>query len=129
EARGEAAAVACMKLGAADYLLKDRLARLGMAVERALERRRSRADKRAEQDLLQQTTFIHLLQVVAVAANESDSVEQALQTAVNQICTHIGWPVGHVYLSWDDGPYALASTSIWHLADPDRFATFRTLTE
>jgi PAS domain S-box-containing protein len=129
EATGEAAALACMKLGAADYLLTDRLARLGMAVERALEQRQLRADKRAEQTLQQQTTLIHLLQVVAVAANESNSVEQALQTAVNQICTHIGWPVGHVYLSWDDGPYALASTSIWHLADPDRFATFRTLTE
>ena len=35
---GEDMAVECMKAGAADYLLKDRLARLGHAVTQALER-------------------------------------------------------------------------------------------
>ena len=38
----EEAAVDCMKRGAADYLLKDRLARLGPAVSRALEDKRLR---------------------------------------------------------------------------------------
>lgn len=42
----EEAAVACMKRGAADYLLKDRLARLGPAVQHALDARRLR-DARA----------------------------------------------------------------------------------
>jgi PAS domain S-box-containing protein len=40
----EEAAIECMKLGAADYLLKDRLGRLGPAVDHALEQRRLRAD-------------------------------------------------------------------------------------
>ena len=39
----EEAAVECMKQGAADYLLKDRLARLGPALIRALEQHRLRA--------------------------------------------------------------------------------------
>jgi PAS domain S-box-containing protein len=39
---GEEAAVACMRQGAADYLLKDRLSRLGTAVAQALEGRRLR---------------------------------------------------------------------------------------
>ncbi len=39
---GEEAAVACMRLGAADYLLKDRLSRLGSAVAQAMEGRRLR---------------------------------------------------------------------------------------
>jgi PAS domain S-box-containing protein len=38
--------VECMKHGAADYLLKDRLARLGLAVRHALEERRLRAERR-----------------------------------------------------------------------------------
>ena len=38
----EEVAVECMKQGAADYLLKDRLGRLGQAVERALEQKRLR---------------------------------------------------------------------------------------
>ena len=43
---GEEAAVECMKQGAADYLLKDRLARLGPAVMHALEQKHLRDEKR-----------------------------------------------------------------------------------
>src|SRR5690348_5854772 len=42
----EEAAVETMKQGAADYLLKDRLGRLAQAVERALQQKRLRDDKR-----------------------------------------------------------------------------------
>lgn len=41
----EETAVEAMRRGAADYLLKDRLARLGSAIERALELRRQRVEK------------------------------------------------------------------------------------
>ena len=43
---GEETAVAALKLGAADYLLKDRLARLGAAVAHTLEQHRLRDEKR-----------------------------------------------------------------------------------
>ena len=43
---GEDIAVACMKAGAADYLLKDRLTRLGMAVRCALQEKRLRDEQR-----------------------------------------------------------------------------------
>ena len=50
---GEELAVECMKNGAADYLLKDRLARLGQAVTQLLNQKRLRAEKRhAEERLL-----------------------------------------------------------------------------
>ena len=50
----EEAAVECMKQGAADYLLKDRLARLGQAVKRALEQEHLRTTlARAEEALRQ----------------------------------------------------------------------------
>ena len=42
---GDDAAIECIKQGAADYLLKDRMARLGPAVVRALEDRRLRTEK------------------------------------------------------------------------------------
>jgi len=49
---GEDIAVEAMKCGATDYLLKDRIGRLGIAVERALEQKRLRAErKRAEESL------------------------------------------------------------------------------
>jgi two-component system, cell cycle sensor histidine kinase and response regulator CckA len=49
---GEDIAVEAMKLGAADYLLKDRLARLGPAVQQALEQRRLRQERRQAQEAL-----------------------------------------------------------------------------
>ncbi len=53
---GEDVAVDCMKAGAADYLLKDRLARLGHSVSQALERTRLIEEKRqAEQKLFLET--------------------------------------------------------------------------
>jgi PAS domain S-box-containing protein len=44
---GQDAAVQCLKEGAADYLIKDRLARLGAAVERALQEQALRDNQRA----------------------------------------------------------------------------------
>src|SRR5690348_8005398 len=45
-ALGDEAAVECLKQGAADYLLKDRLARLGQAVSHALGQKQARDDRR-----------------------------------------------------------------------------------
>jgi diguanylate cyclase (GGDEF)-like protein len=53
---GEDMAVECMKAGATDYLLKDRLARLGHSVSQALERKRLIEEKhQAEQRLFLET--------------------------------------------------------------------------
>ena len=53
---GEEMAVECMRAGATDYLLKDRLGRLGHSVTQALDRKRLIEDKRqAEQRLFLET--------------------------------------------------------------------------
>jgi len=67
--------------------------------------------------------LIHLLQIVAVAANEAGSAEEALQTCLDAVCAHTGWPLAHAWLVGGDG--CLASTGIWHLAAPDAFPRFR----
>ncbi|HEY9846240.1 MAG TPA: response regulator, partial [Candidatus Caenarcaniphilales bacterium] len=46
----EEVAVDCMKQGAADYLLKDRLVRLGQAVIQALQQKKLRDEKRQAED-------------------------------------------------------------------------------
>lgn len=52
---GEERAVECMREGATDYLLKDRLTRLAPAVKRALEEKRVRSEKRSAEDSLRRS--------------------------------------------------------------------------
>ncbi|MBS0633014.1 MAG: PAS domain S-box protein [Verrucomicrobia bacterium] len=58
---GEDTAVQAMKLGAADYLLKDRLARLGTAVGHALEQSALRQNRRQNELALQESERRHRL--------------------------------------------------------------------
>ncbi|MCX7683483.1 MAG: GAF domain-containing protein, partial [Anaerolineae bacterium] len=60
---GEEAAVECMRAGAADYLLKDRLTRLGVAVENALENQRLREEKRHAEAALRESEQKYRLMV------------------------------------------------------------------
>lgn len=57
----EEVAVECMKRGAADYLLKDRLTRLGQAVAHALEQRRLAEKERRAERALRRTEERHRL--------------------------------------------------------------------
>jgi PAS domain S-box-containing protein len=52
---GEDVAVEAMKRGATDYLLKDRIARLGMAVEQALQQKQSRVERKRAEGLMRQS--------------------------------------------------------------------------
>ena len=54
---GEDVAVHCMKEGADDYLLKDRLTRLGQAVTHAIDRKRLREEARQAQEQLFHETY------------------------------------------------------------------------
>lgn len=84
--------------------------------------------KRREAALRERTDFVELSKVVAAAANEATTVDQALQICVDEVCKSTGWPVGHVYLLAGDAE-ELMPTGIWHVADPARFRSMRRLTE
>jgi PAS domain S-box-containing protein len=66
----EEAAVEAMKRGADDYLLKDRLTRLGAAVQRALHDRELRREKREAEGRLRASELLHRVTL----ANISDVV-------------------------------------------------------
>jgi len=58
---GEEMAVSVMRHGAADYVMKDRMARLGQSVAQALEKRRLHAEwKNAEARILEQASLLDL---------------------------------------------------------------------
>jgi PAS domain S-box-containing protein len=83
--------------------------------------------RRMEGALRRQQGFIALLQEVAVAANEAASIEEAFEISLARICARTGWPVGHALLRAPSGE--LVSTGLFHLAEPERFDTFRRFTE
>jgi PAS domain S-box-containing protein len=84
--------------------------------------------KQASEALQKQTTFVKLLQDIAVAANTARSEEEALQYTLDRICQHTGWEIGHVYSMAEDGSASLVSRDLWRLKYPARYEPFRTNT-
>ncbi len=78
--------------------------------------------------LEQQAAFLRLSQRLAVASNEATEAAPALQAAIDGICGHIGWPVGHAYRV-DEATGDLGPTKLWHLADPAHYEYFCRITE
>jgi PAS domain S-box-containing protein len=76
--------------------------------------------KRTRVVLEQQTALLQLLYEIAKCANEAETLDQALRTALGHICTFGGWPFGHVYAVSPDGK-DLVPTAVFHSADPQRF--------
>ena len=93
------------------------------------ERHEGASLRQGEASLSEEPAHARLLEQIAVAANSSATSDAALQTCLDLVCTHVGWPVGHVYRRAEDGSPGLIPTAIWHLDDPARFAAFREVTE
>lgn len=87
---GEDTAVEAMRNGAADYLMKDRLARLGAAVRQALEQGRLRRENlEAEQKMKEQ--LAELLRWQDVMLDREDRV-QSLKSEVNALLEQLKQP-------------------------------------
>ena len=104
----------------------------------ALERRlrRERLARREVEEIAERTTRalydkqqeLVLLEAVVLASNESLTLEDALQGAVDAVCVHTTWPVGHAYLL-DASCGDLLPTTNWNTGQPTQFAPFRRATE
>lgn len=127
---GEDTAVAALKAGAHDFIVKGKLARLVPAFERELREAENRRDRRkADAALNRKSLFVQLLQEVAVAANEALSIEQVLQFALDKVCAYLGWSVGHVYRPQPDSQDTFVSAHLWHLESAEQFQSFKTVSE
>ncbi|HZA39790.1 MAG TPA: PAS domain S-box protein [Actinomycetota bacterium] len=82
------------------------------------------AQKQGQESRAQYASTVELVKQIATRANETDSVEEALRTAVTEVCNYLGWAAGHVLLAGVGPPGYLNSTGIWHLRDPERFSEF-----
>lgn len=106
-------------------------------VEDSLLELNATLEKRVEQGI----GYVHLLKEVASFANVSAGVEEALHFVIERTCSYTGLPVGHVY--WPsvsssrlvlpknsaEPVLALFPAGLWYLDDPEKFETFRRVTE
>ena len=104
---GEEFAVAAMKAGAHDYLMKSNLARLVPAVERELREAAVRRDRqRAESET-------RLLQQLIHSVMDLDDSHAALAVALRQVCQNTGWDYGEAWIPNSDETLLQWSTA-WH---------------
>ena len=106
----------------------EELAQLVKRIDRHRRARRATdaISEHSTRALYQNQGQLRLLQAVAIAANESSSLDDALVSAVDEICAQLGWPVGHTYLTITD---ILVLSDIWFVADLQRYAGFRSSLE
>ena len=105
------------------------LARLRKRFDRE-QRARAESEAIAEKalsELYAKKREVELLQQIAVAANEASTVDGAMRTALDRVCAHTHWPVGHVLLKNSAG--LLTSTNWWYLDHPQRYEPFRAASE
>ncbi len=76
-----------------------------------------------------QTAALQLLRNTASAANEAQTVNEAMRTSLREVCAATGWPVGHAFLVDEEDSNLLVPTDIWQLADPERHGPFRDATD
>ena len=70
-------------------------------------------------------TLAQLLQEIAVASNEARTVEEALGLALQHVCHHTHWPVGHAWWRPPGSGELLVSSGAWYAEPSARFEPLR----
>jgi PAS domain S-box-containing protein len=89
---GEEAAIAALKAGAHDYVMKDNLARLSMTVERSLEEVQERRKRRRAESELRRRDAI--LKAVGFAAERFLGEAAGWEESIDEVLGHLGGAAG-----------------------------------
>ncbi|MCG7872931.1 MAG: EAL domain-containing protein [Candidatus Thiodiazotropha lotti] len=106
---GEELAVSMMKCGAADYIMKSNLTRLGAAIERELQEAKSREARRLAEDRLHHMAFHDSL----TNLKNRHELEQALQKALEE-ARHANQSHAFMYLDLDQ--FKVVNDTCGHMA-------------
>jgi putative nucleotidyltransferase with HDIG domain len=95
----EEAAVECMRMGAADYLLKDRLARLGDSVRQAVEKKRLREEQRRDHAaLLQSIDRLSTLRAIDMTITASLDPRVTFEVILDRVTIALGADAADILL-------------------------------
>lgn len=101
------AALGCLRLGATDYVLKDRLARLGTAVRNAIEQRGVRRERTAiAEDLSRRTQQLEAVRTITLEIARETRLAPLLALVLQKAADLVGAVSGAVYL-WDESRQVL----------------------
>ena len=108
----EEVALDCLRLGANDYILKDRLARLGAAVRSAVVQRCLRQERAAvAADVVARTQQLEALRAITLELTRETSLVPLLELVLRKAAELVGAVSGAVYL-WDEAGQLLAP-QVW----------------
>ena len=79
---------------------------------------------KAEQIISRQSDLLNLLYEVTRAANETNTLENALKTCLEKVCIFQHWPVGHFYWRSDEHDNQFVSSEIWYCNDWSQYQPF-----
>ena len=79
--------------------------------------------------LIRQLAGQTLLQETIEVAATAKSFESGVQRVIDLVCEWSGWPVACAYRVSPDDPDHLVPMGLWHLSDPEPFASLRASTE
>ncbi|MGB0575981.1 MAG: PAS domain S-box protein [Alphaproteobacteria bacterium] len=85
--------------------------------------------KAASEALAKNTKLLDLVREVALAANQNMDFHEVVEFSLGRVCAFTGWPVGHAYVLPENDEGSLEPMRIWYLSDPEKFESFRRLTE
>ncbi|QPJ60404.1 MAG: GAF domain-containing protein [Candidatus Nitronauta litoralis] len=113
-------------------LLQQRTQQKLQNAHKALEenvRIRTQELHQAHEKLIREKSFLELNKNLTAVANISGSVEGTIQFALDQLCRHTDWPVGHLYIVEEGKKDHLISSNIWHFSEEEAFLNFKRITE
>ncbi|MDX1494541.1 MAG: PAS domain-containing protein, partial [Longimicrobiales bacterium] len=81
----------------------------------------------AEEEILQQSEYLRLLQSITATCAEANGLDEALPFTLEAICRRMRWDVGHAYvLDSDEG--VMRPSDVWHPSPPLGFEELRRVT-
>lgn len=82
----------------------------------------------AAEDSQSEIKLLSVLQNIAIASNEAESLEEAVEICIAEVCGFTGWSIGHCY-NYESKSEKLVSFGTWYLQEEEKFNYFKEISD